>query len=257
MAGRPSLFSRSNRFRFSHSGDGETEPREVRAELWDLRGVHVVEPEERDRVHGPLDLVLVRLKPGDGEGRIRGRGRQWGGVKSGSGMRGQLAVLGTMSRAPSTPTPRAFGGPERYADGHKSGRALDVSFRAALRLSLSRMAVRTCHKEESSNGDHYNVAGERATNITQTSHTAPHLVRAVRRPVLVLVLFVPRRIRVQELAPLPMELVPRLVQHEDALDRGDDDRHRADSRGEKLLSRCHRRRHCVGRAHNLRTDRSR
>ena len=57
-------------------------------------------------------------------------------MKSGSGMRGQLAVLGTMSRAPSTPTPRAFGGPERYADGHKSGRALDVSFRAALRLSL-------------------------------------------------------------------------------------------------------------------------
>ena len=66
VAGRPSLFSRSNRFRFSHSGDGETEPREVRAELWDLRGVHVVEPEERDRVHGPLDLVLVRLKRGTG-----------------------------------------------------------------------------------------------------------------------------------------------------------------------------------------------
>ena len=39
------------------------------------------------------------------------------------------------------------------------------------------------------------------------------------------------------------QMMSYLVQHEDALDRGDDDRHRADSRGEKLLSRCHRRRH--------------
>ena len=83
----PSLISRSNRFRFSHSGDGETEPREVRAELWNLRGVHVMEPEERDRVHGPLDLVLVRLT------RKTGRGGLWGGVVSGEAWR--LAVLGT------------------------------------------------------------------------------------------------------------------------------------------------------------------